>query len=457
MKHKTALKGFIGTDWAVEETWLKNAAQVIVLGDKGEIPSRDDASFLAEYGERPEGCKYTVVSGSKAIVDIYGAIIPRANFFSEWCGGASCQLLQKDIVWIRDNEAIEEVLFVIHSPGGEVTSVSETANLILQLRETKTVTAYISGMGCSAAYWLASACSKIYVNETAIVGSIGVMSVYVDDSRQLEMVGLEEIEFISSQSPMKNADPKSDKGKTAIQSRVNSLAQVFVENIAVNMGVSVETVLKDFGQGGVFIGAEAVKAGLAHQVGNFADAVTQINSELEQSDLPTENKGETMAEKQEAATVAAEKSEFEQMKQTIAELQKADTDNKTALEALQSKNSTLEKEKLTNELNEVSKDWHGAKENHLVVLDGLITAFGKDSPQFKAYVETQNGLSKQLEAASIFDEAGGKGGEEKSAFEQLTEKAKVIQLASNIPFENAFAKATEQNQALYAQYRKEND
>ncbi len=468
MKHQTALKGFIGTEWAVEPAWARQALAVIA-GHKGEIPERENAAELAAMaGERPEDCRYTIVDQNRAIVDVYGAIVPRATLFSEWSGGVSCQRLQSDIAWIAGNDAIDEVLFVIHSPGGEVTGVSETAAAIYELRKTKTVTAYISGLGCSAAYWLAAACGKLYVNETGIVGSIGVMAVYCDDSKQLEMIGIEEIEFVSSQSPMKNADPKTAKGKAAVQKRVDSLAQVFVEAVAKYRGVSVATVLKNFGQGGVFVGAEAVKAGLCDQVGNFNDALTlcegaeadielEIEVEPDDEDDPEYTKKEQcMAEKQETATVAVDKAEIERMKDQLAALQADREKDKAALEALQAEKAALEQEKLTNELKAISKDWSGDQAKHLAVMQALVSAGGRDSAAFKAYVELQTAAANIIDASTVFEQIGSsRGGEQKSALVQLEEKARTLAAAEKIPYENAFQRAAEENQALYAQYLKE--
>jgi hypothetical protein len=50
---------------------------------------------------------------------------------------------------------------------------------------------------------------------------------------------------------------------------MDATAQVFVDAVATNRGVTPETVLADFGQGGVFVGRDAVSAGLADAVGTY--------------------------------------------------------------------------------------------------------------------------------------------------------------------------------------------
>lgn len=59
---------------------------------------------------------------------------------------------------------------------------------------------------------------------------------------------------MSSQSPLKRINPETSKGLTQIQSRLDALAEVFINKIATYRNISIETVIKDFGQGDVFVG-----------------------------------------------------------------------------------------------------------------------------------------------------------------------------------------------------------
>ncbi len=107
-----------------------------------------------------------------------------------------------------------------------------------------------------------------------MLGSIGVMAVYPKADEEGE------IEFISSQSPYKNAKPNTDAGKTKIQARIDALADVFVGAVAKNRGVTKAAVLKDFGKGDVFVGAAAIAAGLADRLGTFESLLASMVSPL---------------------------------------------------------------------------------------------------------------------------------------------------------------------------------
>ncbi len=191
-----------------------------------------------------------------AIIDISGPIIPKATMFSRICGATSIDVLTKEFGAAVDNPAVKALILNIHSPGGEVTGVSEFASHIAAARDKKPVIGFTTGWAASAAYWIMSACKEAYVSDTAMVGSIGVVSAYRTGKDNGE------VEIVSSQSPDKRIDASTEEGRKKIQARVDELAQVFVNTVAKNRSVSSEKVLEDFGKGGMLVGENAVKIGM---------------------------------------------------------------------------------------------------------------------------------------------------------------------------------------------------
>ena len=120
------------------------------------------------------------------------------------------------------------------------------------------------------------------MSPTAILGSVGTVIGVTDDSARDAAQGIRSIEFVSSQSPKKRLDPFSEdrseraEAHSEIQIVVDDIAQVFVESAARNMGVSVDHVLSEFGQGGVLVGQRAVEVGMAHSVGTLEDVISQM-------------------------------------------------------------------------------------------------------------------------------------------------------------------------------------
>jgi capsid assembly protease len=223
-------------------------------------------------GTRLDGAPTVVMRGSTAVLPIEGPITRYANLFSDISGGTSIEILARDFQTALASDAVQSIVLHVDSPGGQSSGVGELADILYAARGVKPIWAYVSHMGASAAYWLASATDRIVVAPSSMVGSIGVIASVPDPKRQPG----DDFEFVSSQSPNKKPDPSSKEGKSQIQTLVDDLAAVFVASVARNRGVSAQTVLEDFGAGDVLVGDKAVQAGLADAIGSFEQVLVDI-------------------------------------------------------------------------------------------------------------------------------------------------------------------------------------
>ncbi len=189
------------------------------------------------------------------------------------CGATSYELLAQDFNKAVQNPNIKGILLDIDSPGGEVNGCSELSDMIFKARGIKPIIAYASGSCCSGAYWIASACDKIFAADTAILGSIGVVSIFEKDDED------KTIEIVSSQSPNKRPDINTEEGKAKVQARVDELAEVFIAKVARNRGITVDEVVKNFGAGDVSVGQHAVRQGLADELSSFEAIITNLSKE----------------------------------------------------------------------------------------------------------------------------------------------------------------------------------
>jgi len=215
-------------------------------------------------GTRRDDSERMTVRDGVALIPIDGPIYRYADAFTAVSGGVTTDALARDFQKALDDPAIAAILFVLDSPGGEATGINELADMIYAARGQKPMAAYIEGYGASAAYWIASATDEIVVDDQALVGSIGVVMGVPDPAKRISRT----IDFVSSQSPKKRADPTTESGKGYIQGLVDAMTDVFVTKVARNRGVDESTVLADFGQGGLLVGQAAVDAGLADHLGS---------------------------------------------------------------------------------------------------------------------------------------------------------------------------------------------
>lgn len=259
--------------WALDEAWLKLILDV--ASGQGEGPE----AVSARLGRPLVNARSVEVRDGVAVIPIQGPIFRRGNMLSEVSATTSTEVVARDLRVALDSPDVRAILLNVDSPGGEVNGVNELANMIFAARESgKPIKAYVSQMGTSGAYWLAAATHEIVVDATAQLGSIGVRTVLQATKAQAGVY-----EFVSSQSPRKVVDPSTEQGRAEIQERVDALASVFVASVARFRGVDEQRVIRDFGAGGVKVGAHAVAAGLADREGSFESIIAELADQTQSS------------------------------------------------------------------------------------------------------------------------------------------------------------------------------
>lgn len=246
--------------WAITEDYLRLIVEI------GLRQNLDPAAVEAQTGRRLDNTRTVEERGGVAIIPVIGPIARYLNLFSEISGGTSIQVLAKDFTAALNNPEVRAILLNIDSPGGEANGVHEFANMVYAARGKKPIVAYVGGMGCSAAYWIASAADEIVTDATALVGSIGVVAA-------MPIPEGDEIIFVSSQSPRKHPDVTTEDGKADIQYTIDALAYVFIESVARNRGKTIDEVLDTFGGGSVFVGKHALVVGMTDRLGSYEETL----------------------------------------------------------------------------------------------------------------------------------------------------------------------------------------
>jgi signal peptide peptidase SppA len=229
--------------------------------------------IVAVEGEPRPDASYVTMRNGVATIAVIGPLFRYASWFNAWSGASSYDLLAIAVNTVLEDPAVRAILLEVDSPGGEANGCGEFADMIYQARGAKPIVAYVSGLGASAAYWIASAADRIVVDPGAILGSIGVRMATVDTWMRDAASGVRKTEMVSKQSPRK-AMAQAD-----IQALADGLGDVFVAAVARNRDVSPEQVLAEFGQGGVFIGQAAIDAGLADEIGTYEAVHAELEGE----------------------------------------------------------------------------------------------------------------------------------------------------------------------------------
>ncbi len=261
--------------WAMNEAGLR---VIFTVADRGF----DSAALEKSLGNRPGSTHSSTIRDGVGIVPIQGAMFKRANLLTEVCSVTSYELAFRDLATLLDDPSVKSIVLNIDSPGGEANGCNDLAEFIFESRSKKPIYAYIDGQGCSAAYWIASACSEVIASETAVIGSIGVQSVVRSNSNP------DEVRFVSSQSPLKNAEPSTEAGAREVQRLVDSLGAVFVSKVARNRNTTADEVLTSFGQGSVFLSAEAHARGMIDSIATFEGLMSTLKETGEDDPKPAD-------------------------------------------------------------------------------------------------------------------------------------------------------------------------
>lgn len=339
------------TDEAMEG--LKRAVQEgLTFEDRDLFHGATEEQYTAVsslLGPRAEETLFTRVKGSVGSLFVAGPLVPRASAFLESSGVVSYDRLVSEFRALEADPRISDILFVFDSPGGAVTGVAELAAVIADC--DKRVTAYVTGMAASAAYWLASAADQVVAAPTGLTGSIGVIStssIDKDDSV---------VTIRSEQSPKKRLDAASEEGQAVLQERVNDLAEVFIDAVAGYRKVSRDTVINKFGEGGVVVASKALAAGMIDKIETLDKLIDGLNA--------------APAQRNQAAALTAAAKEAQAM--TLKELLAEHPELSAEVEALKSAawNSGAEKAKEQVEARVKGAAKYLANENYPAIISAM--------------------------------------------------------------------------------------
>lgn len=268
--------------WALTPAKLDEVGlfvEALLMGrTPGWVPAINLESTELETASSPAGPAhgpYILQKDGVAVVRVEGIIERRANMVGNFSGGTSTQMLAQAIVDAADNEDVSAIVLDIDSPGGSALAPAEVCAAIAKARQSVPVIAWSGGQMCSAAYWIAAVCDAIVVMPTTVSGSIGVAAVHYDRSAKDAKDGVTRTVLSAGAYKRIASDekPLSDEGRAYMQTQIDTYYTLFVDAVAEGRGVPAKTVLDRMADGRIFIGVEALQAGLVDHIGTFEMAL----------------------------------------------------------------------------------------------------------------------------------------------------------------------------------------
>ncbi len=189
-----------------------------------------------------------------------------------------------------DDDSVKAILLHINSPGGGAAASQEIYHEVLRVRREKhkRVVASVESVGASGAYYIASACDKIYANDASVVGSIGVIMEWTNYGDLMRWAKLKAVVIHAGE--LKDAgDPTHDmtpQEAAYFQSLVDNMYTQFVGDVAEGRHTTAERI-RPLATGQVWTGQQSLPLGLIDRIGGYRVALMDTAKEAGISGEPS--------------------------------------------------------------------------------------------------------------------------------------------------------------------------
>lgn len=223
------------------------------------IPSKDNG-----YGKSGE--KHT------AIVNLKGVIAPNTE--------ASADKVVSGLRNAFKNKNTAGVILRINSPGGSPVQSGYIYDEILRLREKYPeipLHAVISDIGASGGYYVAAAAENIYVNQSSIVGSIGVRMDNFGVVEAMKKLGIERRTLTAGENKalLDPFSPTNPEVTRHLKTLLNNIHNQFINAVKVGRGDRLKEIEGMF-SGLIWTGDQSVELGLADQEASASYVAREI-------------------------------------------------------------------------------------------------------------------------------------------------------------------------------------
>lgn len=246
--------------------------------DAPEASRFEGADVVTDADGRDRAIPYRVANGV-GIITITGSLVNRGAWIGANSGLTSYEGIGHQIRTAAADPAVHSVILDMHSPGGEAVGAFETAALVRDLAKSKRTVAIVNGMAASAAYAIASGASEIVSTQTGVSGSIGVVLLHADFSRQLDRDGVTPTLIHAGAHKVDGNpfEPLSDDVRDSLQAEVDSFYDAFLATVAKGRGNRLTAAAARKTEARTFIGKAAVAAGVADRIGTFESVLAELS------------------------------------------------------------------------------------------------------------------------------------------------------------------------------------
>lgn len=226
---------------------------------------------LAWLGFSQNGPSRDISAPHTAVVEIKGEIASGAD--------ASAELIGSALRGAFEDTGAKAVVLLINSPGGSPVQAGIINDEILRLKakHQKPVYAVVEESCASAAYYIAVAADKIFVDKASIVGSIGVLMDGFGFTGLMDKLGVERRLMTAGENKgfLDPFSPQTDKQRVFAQAMLNQIHQQFISVVRAGRGDRLKETPDTF-SGLFWSGEQSIALGLADQLGGLEFVAREV-------------------------------------------------------------------------------------------------------------------------------------------------------------------------------------
>jgi protease-4 len=224
-----------------------------------------------------------------AVVEIKGEIASG--------GDASAESIVAAMRSAMEDNGAQGIVLLINSPGGSPVQAGIINDEIRRLKAKykKPIYAVVEESCASAAYYIAAATDRIYVDKASIVGSIGVLMDGFGFTGLMDKLGVERRLLTAGENKgfLDPFSPQTEKQRAFAQQMLDQIHKQFIDAVKQGRGKRLKESPELF-SGLFWTGQQAIDLGLADQLGNVDYVAREV---IKAEDLVDYTRRDNVAER----------------------------------------------------------------------------------------------------------------------------------------------------------------
>ncbi len=211
-----------------------------------------------------------------AVVDVTGVIFDGSE--------AAADVIIAGLQAAVNSSGTKGIILKINSPGGSPVQAAYVYDEIIRIKKSRPdlpIYAVVADICASGGYFIAAAADSIYVNQSSIIGSIGVVMNGFGFVDTLERLGVERRLMTAGahKGMLDPFSPENEAEKAHTQKLLDGIHQNFITAVKEGRGARLK-VTEDTFSGLVWLGSESIDIGIADDFGTVQSvAREQIGEE----------------------------------------------------------------------------------------------------------------------------------------------------------------------------------